>query len=741
MDLVQDTALATALGNGSVPFHQDDRYAAAPRVPVGHGRTTPATNARTLDGLERLAVEASAAGEVERSLELVRTAAEWAWFHHAGRFTSPLLEGVVGRAADDLSVRGVRRRGTGERRRHVLHVFTEAYDLGGHTRLARRWMEADRTSRHSVVVTTAVTVPEHVRSAVQRTAGVLHDLPGSSVLRRAELLLRLACEHDVVVLHVHPHDVVATVAVAGLVSRLPASARPPVVLMNHADHVFWLGTRCADVVANIRPSAIAVCTARRGLPADRCASLPIPLAAPDRHASRTQAKRALGLPGDAKVLLTIASAYKYLAHEDVHLADLVNPVLLRDPKAVLLAVGPQPGSHPWERASAITGGRVRALGYQQDLRPLHEAADVYLDSYPFPSLTSLLESCLHGMPALTFSPHGPGAGPMSIAGDVAPGHLLVAGSAQEYADMLHRLLGDQDHARRVGQATAATLLDEHTGEGWRRRMEHVYAAATRVRDSRGPHDVFPTPRDVLAPLDDFLVALHAQGAGADDATTFLSTRGGPALTCAVTGRTGGASYSLSVVLAVAGDVEATLGALHTVIERCLPALEDDVQTVVVDNASADGTDELLQALSGDVVVLSLPEPVAPEEAWAAGLAAATGDLVLLLSNDIRSTEDFVTPLIRRLAAAAPGTAVSAVERGSGCAVTPSRPRELSSTCLLGTGVDLLGQVPGRTVVDGTVPVVVERHAPPGTVDRSLSTAALAGDVLPEDGSASDPGAT
>ena len=136
-----------------------------------------------------------------------------------------------------------------------------------------------------------------------------------------------------------------------------------------------------------------------------------------------------------------------------------------------------------------------------------------------------------------------------------------------------------------------------------------------------------------------------------------------------------------------------------------------MQTVVVDNASDDGTDELLRALSGDVVIVSLPEPVSAADAWAAGLAAATGDLVLLLSNDIRSGQDFVSPLIRRLAAAAPGTTVSAVERESGRAVTPVRPPELSSSCLLGTRLDMLGDLPARTVADGTVPVDVEGRAP------------------------------
>ncbi len=74
-----------------------------------------------------------------------------------------------------------------------------------------------------------------------------------------------------VVLHVHPFDVTRPIMAF---SAWPD--RPPTILMNHADHAFWLGVSCSDVVATIRPAAAALATERRGVDPDRVVELPIP---------------------------------------------------------------------------------------------------------------------------------------------------------------------------------------------------------------------------------------------------------------------------------------------------------------------------------------------------------------------------------------------------------------------------------------------------------------------------------
>ena len=43
------------------------------------------------------------------------------------------------------------------------------------------------------------------------------------------------------------------------------SGLPPVLFLNHADHLFWLGTSVADLVLNLRDAATDISIARRGV--------------------------------------------------------------------------------------------------------------------------------------------------------------------------------------------------------------------------------------------------------------------------------------------------------------------------------------------------------------------------------------------------------------------------------------------------------------------------------------------
>ena len=110
---------------------------------------------------------------------------------------------------------------------------------------------------------------------------------------------------------------------------------------------------------------------------------------------------------------------------------------------------------------------------------------------------------------------------------------------------------------------------------------------------------------------------------------------------------------LSVVLSVTDGLEATVGALQSVLDSC--AIAGRLEVIVVDNGSKDGTHGVLAELA-DVQVARLPEPVPPRAAWMHGASMATGQLILFLSNDVRLRAGFLMPLVRSLAAGGSGAA-------------------------------------------------------------------------------------
>ncbi len=284
---------------------------------------------------------------------LVQSAAGIAALRHPGRFADERLEAVLAGAAADLPTTpwvG----GDG-----VLHVLSNALDVGGHTRLAWRWIERDRGRRHSFVVARSTgPVPSSLADAARRTGGVEHVVPGfeAGLLATAAALRRLGARHDLIVLHVQPNDPLASLAWGGVADR------PPTLFCNHADHCFWLGRDACDVVVGHRPVAADLAVTRRGIPGGRTATLALPLDEVPRTtaAGRADARRRTGIPDDARVLLTIGSSYKF-AGGDRHLLDALQPLLDADRRTVLIAVGPTAEGR-WASAAAATGGRVIAAG-------------------------------------------------------------------------------------------------------------------------------------------------------------------------------------------------------------------------------------------------------------------------------------------------------------------------------------------------------------------------------------------
>src|SRR5664280_3392516 len=72
------------------------------------------------------------------------------------------------------------------------------------------------------------------------------------------------------------------------------------------------------------------------------------------------------------------------------------------------------------------------------------------------------------------------------------------------------------------------------------------------------------------------------------------------------------------------------------LERCLPALMatsgDDVELIVVDNGSTDGTPDWLASAYPQVTVIELPKNLGFGEANRRGIMTARADLVALLNN-------------------------------------------------------------------------------------------------------------
>jgi hypothetical protein len=436
-----------------------------------------------------------AAGRLDRAAAAAQVAANYATFWHGGHFVSAGLE----RALQAIGERSASSDGRGRRpvdpRRgmKVLHVATEVVVMGGHGRMMARWISHDSDNCHSLALTRQwVEVPRGLHNAVTatggRTAALNRDIGG--LLAWARELQCLIAEADIVVLHVHNMDIVPFIALAGM------RQRPPVMFVNHSDHSFWLGAGFSDLVVNTRVSGHRLSASRRGIEAGRNALMPLCLEPIARQASREAAKAALGLPPDSIVILTIARAVKFRAVGGQGFADALLPVMRRDPRVHLVVIGPG-RAVGWGADAPDVAARITTFEERPDTAMFRDAADIYLDSFPFSSITSMFEAGLHELPLVTRNPFGAGC---EIMGADSPGiddNLIRARTTAEFHDHLARLIRDPAGRAEIGERTREAILATNTGEGWTQALHAMYAQALRL-----PRTRLADPSDDTAVFED-----------------------------------------------------------------------------------------------------------------------------------------------------------------------------------------------------------------------------------------------
>lgn len=434
------------------------------------------TNADIADRLTSIVEHRLRAGRDESVLAWARVTGAFETTNPTGRLRNVRVE----RALDVVSRRALAPspdRTTGGSVQRVLHVLSESHLIGGHVRMAGRWARVD-TGRTARFVITRPGCDGHGLRRTARDIGAGHEvLLGRSMIGRAAQLRALTAGADVVVCHTHGDDPVPAVAFGGSYDG------PPVVLVNHADHVFWFGTGNVSTIAQLRSTGAEVTADARGYSRDCFATLPIPIEIAARNTDVARAKLALGIDPDRLVALTLARPTKY-APSDFHpgFLEVVMPVLATS-DCVLLAVGPSPTDSAWAAAAEQLGGRAIFPGLRPDPLPYLDAADLYLDSFPFCSNTSMLEAASRSLPILTSRQHQGLArlhGSEGMLGD----SVIGPRSTEEYRTALRTLLADSTLRETAGRRSLAAMLAVHGRESWLGFLEALYDHATAAEPVR-----------------------------------------------------------------------------------------------------------------------------------------------------------------------------------------------------------------------------------------------------------------
>ncbi|MBE9189326.1 glycosyltransferase [Gloeocapsopsis crepidinum LEGE 06123] len=434
-------------------------------------------------------------------------AATYASGKHCGLFVSWELERIllsIGKKALRSNTYSSENCSSHAMPKKVLHVATSMKSIGGHSRMLWRWIQQDTERSHSLVLTrqAPTVVPNLLKEAVSNSGGRIYQLNTriGSIISWAKQLRKIAINADLVVLHTHSSDVIPIIAFSDK-ERLP-----PVILIDHADHLFWLGASVSDIVVGLRESGMRLAQERRHIEPKRNVLLPIILEPTQRVLSRAEAKQQLGIPKESILLLSIARAVKYKTIDGISFADAHVPLLQQHQQAILVVIGPGE-REDWSEAIQLTQGRIKVLSETEYTRVFYQAADIYVDSFPFVSNTSLLEAGSYGVPLISRYPYSSDA--CGVLGADMPGltgNLVCVRNLEEYTATLSQLVENTEFRLGLGEATRNKIVETHCGDGWQRSLNNVYsciATLAKVSSIANLED-----KIALSELDVFLPKVH-----------------------------------------------------------------------------------------------------------------------------------------------------------------------------------------------------------------------------------------
>jgi len=401
---------------------------------------------------------------------------------HPGFYMHPGLENMLKEIGSRHSSREYNYElgavGKNPQRKHWIHVLTTAMPIGGHTRLVAKWILNQfpiLPDVHSIVLVNqgGIQCPEWLLKAVETTGGSCINIPEKLDLVGKAMVLRAIAGRwaDVVVLHISPSDPIASVAFG-------VNDGPPVVLMNHADHLFWFGSGVSDLVADFRPEGQHVSLSRRLVNGSEI--LPIPLRKPGLIPTRSECRRRLGIPENKRVLLSIGTSYKFQPFGELNFGKIILDLVKDRPDILFIVIGPSPSETAWKAIIEEAGGAIRVLGVINNVFEYYCAADLYIEGFPLGSGTASLDSALMGTPVLR--------APMLLIPLLGinkyKGMNDTAVNMEEYRQQILNNLDDPGFLESASVEQKLEVEKCHVGEGWNAQLQHLISCVPSAHNSR-----------------------------------------------------------------------------------------------------------------------------------------------------------------------------------------------------------------------------------------------------------------
>lgn len=151
------------------------------------------------------------------------------WKLHTGRFACDNIENGLIKIGEKIQIA---KKENEESKSKVLHVATQLYEIGGHTRLLESYFSVFSDFKNDLFLTNQLTVNLPERITNNKVINKIYDtcIEASFVEKSIELA-SIWKNYEFVILHIHPNDIIPNISF-GIVPH------EKIIFVNHADHVF-----------------------------------------------------------------------------------------------------------------------------------------------------------------------------------------------------------------------------------------------------------------------------------------------------------------------------------------------------------------------------------------------------------------------------------------------------------------------------------------------------------------------
>lgn len=396
---------------------------------------------------------------IEKKLELADIALNYAVSYNTGYYVSAVIEKVY---TDYAKTIHIDLQEIGYQENSFLHVLTEGYQTGGHTRVIERWIEnAPAEQKHSVVIVKPNVSPlEELKKLTQQKNGEFIKYDNNwSIKEKALKLRRLGMHYQYIILHTHMNDSTATIAFG------TEEFTRPVLFYNHASHLFWIGKSITDLHIDLKKKDIVTEEYKNiknkfnlGIPTKNLEFKTI---------NKKEFRKQFGFPVDKKIIITAGSDTKYRPIGNDGFIDVL--LNLVDDNTYVYAIGAEKNSTLWKNAYKASNGHIIALGcidFSHDYLKYIGIADLYLDSYPMNGWTATIDAVTMNVPVLSLE---------SILQQLD--YLTATNSCcytkKEIIEKARIVLTNQNYAENLNSELKKSLIQQHSKEAWDNKISKL----------------------------------------------------------------------------------------------------------------------------------------------------------------------------------------------------------------------------------------------------------------------------